>query len=103
MWEARILVLGVAYKPNVADTRESPALRVVELLRDCGADVTVADPHVQSPGDADYAAKAAGSFDLVLVLTNHAEFDYELIHQNAVAILDTRNVYPQGADRVFKL
>lgn len=103
MWEARILALGVAYKPNVADTRESPALRVVEILRDCGADVTVSDPHVFDLGDAEYAAKAAGSFDLVLILTDHAMFDYGLIHDNAVAILDTRNVYPQGADKVFKL
>jgi nucleotide sugar dehydrogenase len=103
MWEARILALGVAYKPNVADTRESPALRVVELLRECGADVTISDPHVYSPEDAEYAAKAAGSFDLVVILTDHSTFDWGVIHDEAVAILDTRNVYPRGADRVFKL
>jgi nucleotide sugar dehydrogenase len=103
LWQARILCLGVAYKPNVADTRESPALEVVRLLREAGADVTVSDPHVYSISDAELAAKAAGSFDLVIVLTDHAVFDWGLIHENAEQILDTRNVYPQGADKVHKL
>ena len=53
--------------------------------------------------DADLAAKAAGSFDLVIMLTDHAVFDWGLVHENAEQILDTRNVYPQGADKVHKL
>jgi UDP-N-acetyl-D-glucosamine dehydrogenase len=103
LWEARVLVLGLAYKPGVADTRESPSLEVVRLLKEAGADVVTADPHVGTQSDADYAAKSAGSFDLVVVATDHSEFDYELIHQNALAILDTRNRYAAGTDRVFKL
>ena len=47
--------------------------------------------------------RLAGSFDLVIVLTDHAVFDWGLIHENAEQILDTRNVYPQGADKVHKL
>ena len=102
-WHSRVLALGVAYKPNVADTRESPAIEVVDQLRALGADVTVSDPHVYNESDAELAAKSAGSFDLVIVLTDHKEFDWGLVHENAVQILDTRNVYPAGADKVHKL
>jgi nucleotide sugar dehydrogenase len=100
--ESKILVLGAAYKPNVADIRESPALRVIELLEDHGASVTKVDPHVYGdmPGDA---AEYADKVDLVVVTTNHAVFPYEEIQRRATAILDTRNVYPQGAEKVFKL
>jgi UDP-N-acetyl-D-glucosamine dehydrogenase len=103
IYKSRVLVLGTAYKPGIADTRESPSVTLVELLREAGADVTVSDPHVYSESDARLAAKSAGSFDIVVVATAHPEFDYDLVLQNAVEILDTRNVYPQGAERVHKL
>ena len=103
LWQSRILVLGAAYKPGVADIRESPAIKYINLLRDAGADVTVADPHVNTPDDVELAWKTAGEHDLVVVATAHPEFDYELIRQNAVAVLDTRSCYPFGADKVHKL
>ena len=103
LWESRIMVLGVAYKPGVADTRESPALDAVRLLRDAGATVQALDPHVNTMDDAELAAKEAGSHDLVIITTNHPEFDYDLIREGAVQILDTRNCYPQGTEKVAKL
>ena len=83
--------------------RESPSAVLIDLLREAGADVTVSDPHVYNESDAELAAKSAGSFDIVVVATAHPEFDWGLIHENAVQILDTRNVYPAGADKVHKL
>jgi nucleotide sugar dehydrogenase len=103
IWNSRIGVLGVAYKPNVADIRESPALVLVERLRETGAEVSVFDPHVNTAEDAELAAKSAGSFDLMIVATDHDDFDYEAIHKGARVILDTRNRYPRGTARVHKL
>jgi UDP-N-acetyl-D-glucosamine dehydrogenase len=100
--EAKVLVLGAAYKPDVADIRESPALRVIELLEDHGASVTKVDPHVFGDMPSD-AAEFADKVDLVIVTTNHTSFPYAEIQRRAVAVLDTRNVYPQGTDKVFKL
>ncbi len=102
-WKAKIMALGMAYKPGVADTRESPAIEVIRQLRDAGADVVALDPHVNSPLDAEFAAKDAGNHDLVVILTNHAEFDYGLIRESAAQVLDTRNCYPQGTPKVHKL
>lgn len=103
IWKSRVAVLGSAYKPNVADIRESPALVVIDRLRANGSEVTVFDPHVHSMEDAVLAAKSADQFDLVIVATDHDAFDYEAIHQNARTILDTRNRYPRGTARVHKL
>jgi UDP-N-acetyl-D-glucosamine dehydrogenase len=100
--DSKILVLGTAYKPDVADVRESPALRVIELLEDHGASVTTIDPHVNGdmPGDA---AEFADKVDLVILTTNHTVFPYAEIQRRAAAVLDTRNVYAHGTDKVFKL
>jgi nucleotide sugar dehydrogenase len=103
MWDARILVLGVAYKPGVADTRESPSLQLIRLLEEAGATVTALDPHVNSHEDADLAWKTAGLHDLVIIATAHPEFDYEMIRESAVEILDSRNCYARGAEKVHKL
>jgi nucleotide sugar dehydrogenase len=100
--DSKVLVLGAAYKPDVADTRESPALRVTELLEDHGASVTTIDPYVYGdmPGDA---AEFAEKVDLVVVATNHSIFPYAEIQRRAAAVLDTRNVYARGTEKVFKL
>lgn len=102
MWNSRILVLGSAYKPNVADTRESPSVVLHDLLRDTGAQVEVLDPHVLSPDDADTAVKTAGDYDIVVIATAHDEFDYAQIRTHARRIFDPRNVYAPG-DKVSKL
>ena len=99
---ARIFALGVAYKRGVGDTRESPALEILGKLRDKGADVSYADPHVPAvtlggtvlkavePTDQELAAA-----DCVLVLTDHPEFDYRRIVEVARLVIDTRNATPR--------
>ena len=95
---AKILALGVAYKRGVADIRESPALEVIDQLRQKGADVSYADPHVPTVAfngtqltsvTADDARIKAS--DCVLILTDHSEFDYQHIANAASLVVDTRN------------
>jgi UDP-N-acetyl-D-glucosamine dehydrogenase len=94
---SRILLLGLAYKKNTGDARESPAVRVVQLLRQMGAEVRVADPHVVEPvhGAPDLTmvmptAEEVRSADAVVLLADHDEFDYDLILGEARYLLDTR-------------
>lgn len=95
---SRILVLGVAYKKNVSDTRESPALDIIGLLRQRGAEVAYADPFVPrlemfhdtlESCDLD---EGVGHFDLVTIITDHDAFPYAEIFQQAKLVFDTRNV-----------
>ena len=95
---AKILILGVAYKSNVGDMREAPALDVIRLLAAKGGDVSFSDPHVSSievagityedVGTADETLAAA---DVAVILTDHKAFDYKSIVANAKRIFDTRN------------
>jgi UDP-N-acetyl-D-glucosamine dehydrogenase len=95
---ASILVLGVAYKRGVGDTRESPAIEVIKLLIKSGAEVRYADPYVPIV-DLDEEALVSvenyddllASMDAVLILTDHKEFDYAVIADKANLIVDTRN------------
>jgi UDP-N-acetyl-D-glucosamine dehydrogenase len=93
-----ILVLGVAYKPNVSDYRESPALEIIEMLHRRGAKVHYSDPYVPTVavGDLllahhDATPEAIRAADCVLVITNHRDFDYEMIAREAMLVVDTRN------------
>jgi UDP-N-acetyl-D-glucosamine dehydrogenase len=109
---SRILVLGVAYKKNVDDLRESPALELMRLLADRGASVTFSDPHVpalrwpvhpQVPTAATaLTAEALSKQDLVLIATDHDAFDYNLVLKNAALIVDTRGRYLEPAPNVVK-
>jgi UDP-N-acetyl-D-glucosamine dehydrogenase len=95
---SKVVVLGVAYKRGVSDIRESPALEIIAKLRDKGAEVAYADPHVPSivvegtllkaVEATDEALQAA---DCVLVLTDHREFDYRRIVEVSSLVVDTRN------------
>jgi UDP-N-acetyl-D-glucosamine dehydrogenase len=97
---SRILVMGVAYKPDVSDVRESPALDVIGLLRDLGARVQYYDPHVP---DLDHEGWQMTSIDdlfaelpemdLVVLITDHSDFDYERVANEARLIFDTRNAF----------
>jgi UDP-N-acetyl-D-glucosamine dehydrogenase len=94
---SRILLLGLAYKKNTGDARESPAVRVVQLLRQMGAEVRVADPHVVEAvhGASDLTmvtltAEELRSADAVVLLADHDAFDYDLIGSEARYVLDTR-------------
>ena len=105
---ARILLLGAAYKPNVGDIRESPALTIIRLLHELGADLTVADPHVAAldlPGEVghldDVAVDDIAGSDLVVILTDHDAFDYDAISAHAPLVLDTRaNLKDLADDRI---
>jgi UDP-N-acetyl-D-glucosamine dehydrogenase len=104
-----ILLLGAAYKPDVSDTRESPALDIWSLLDDLGADLRYHDPHVpelEQFGDVesvDLTDATLESADLVVLTTDHSAFDYDRIVSRAPAILDTRDCTPTSAENVHKL
>ena len=97
---SRILVLGLAYKKNIDDSRESPAVEIMELLQAKGAQIAYSDPHVPSfPKMREYhfdlksealSAKNIASYDCVLITTDHDLFDYELLTEHATLIVDTR-------------
>jgi UDP-N-acetyl-D-glucosamine dehydrogenase len=97
---AKVLVLGVAYKPDVTDMRESPALDVIGLLREKGSQVKYFDPHVaeiahegwemESVSDLKAAVKEA---DIVVLITDHKELDYPTVAKEASLIFDTRNAF----------
>jgi UDP-N-acetyl-D-glucosamine dehydrogenase len=109
---SRVLVLGIAYKKNVDDMRESPAVELMELLVRRGAQVAYSDPHVpvfppmrQHRFDlksVPLTAQSLAGYDLVLLATNHDRFDYELIGKHARLIVDTRGVYLDPAPNVVK-
>ncbi|MCK5499534.1 MAG: UDP-N-acetyl-D-glucosamine dehydrogenase, partial [Gammaproteobacteria bacterium] len=109
---SRILVLGIAYKKNVDDVRESPSMEIMTILRGQGAEVAYSDPHVPKfPGMRRYTfdlqseeltADNLSSYDCVVIGTNHDAFDYELIRQNAQLIVDTRGVYRQPDEKIIK-
>jgi UDP-N-acetyl-D-glucosamine dehydrogenase len=101
---ARILVLGVAYKRGVGDTRESPAHDVIAALRHRHALVTYADPHVPTFHTADLELKrldltedVVREADCVVILTDHPEFDYLMVARAAKLIVDTRQAIPSTA------
>ena len=101
---ARILVLGVAFKPGTSDVRESPALVLIDGLRQLGALVTAVDPHVD-PNVAKLefelvplAADTVGEADLVVIATDHDEFDYELVTRHARRVFDTRARIPTSGN-----
>jgi UDP-N-acetyl-D-glucosamine dehydrogenase len=94
---ARVLALGVAYKRGVGDIRESPALEVLSMLRERGADVAYADPYVPAVDIDGVVLKAVVSSphelaaaDCVVILTDHPDFDYRQIVETAALVIDTR-------------
>jgi UDP-N-acetyl-D-glucosamine dehydrogenase len=96
---SRVLVLGVAYKQDIEDFRESPALRVIEELEKEGAEVVYFDPFVPEyrehgkvrKGELELTAELLESADLVIVTTAHTKVDYSFVQQHAKAIFDTKN------------
>lgn len=112
--DAKILVLGVAYKSGVNDVRESPALDVMGLLIKKGADVSYHDPfvpHIDATGWAGgqtmdcvpYSRDELAKADCVVILTDHKSFDYQEVVSAARLIVDSRNAIKSSAPHVFKL
>lgn len=113
---SRVLVLGVAYKKDADDVRESPALKVIELLLREGADVFYHDPYIPAirhRGQITYemrsvplTSNALQSTDCVVILTDHSKVDYQFVVRNAPVVLDTRNATKHvetGLEKVVKL
>jgi UDP-N-acetyl-D-glucosamine dehydrogenase len=112
---SKIVVLGVAYKPDVNDVRESPALDVIELLRQRGAQVVYHDPHVphihlegEHPiimQSVDYNDSLLQEADCVVIVTHHSSYDWQHITQHSRLVVDTRHVTPAhpGKARIVTL
>lgn len=109
---SKVLVLGIAYKKNVDDVRESPAVAVMELLRDAGAEVAYSDPHVPvfpkmrehkfSLSSVALTPETIVSFDAIVLTTDHAKFDYDMICAHAQVIIDSRGVFRTPADNIVR-
>ncbi|MGH8481849.1 MAG: nucleotide sugar dehydrogenase [Nevskiaceae bacterium] len=109
---ARILVLGVAYKKNVDDLRESPSVELMEQLQQLGARVDYSDPHIPAfprirrgyfnLKSVKITPASLKRYDAVLLATNHDAFDYELIAKHARLLVDTRGVYRKPLKNVVK-
>ncbi len=108
MSTSKILILGVAYKKNIDDLRESPALELMHLLRAGGADIAYSDPYVPEVANGldlesvEISEEGLKSYDLVLLVTNHDAFDYDLIREHAQLIVDTRGVFREASDHIVK-
>jgi len=88
---SRILVLGVSYKADIDDVRESPAAKILHLLRKAGADVEYHDPHVAEFDGLRSVAYAPESYDGVVIVTAHSSIDYEELVERAQLVVDLRN------------
>ena len=110
--QSKILILGIAYKPDVDDARESPALNIFSELHKNGADVDFSDPYFSElPSTRKFNFKKEGveltpsnlsRYDAVILLTNHKKYDYDLIYENARLIVDTRGVYDVDDIKVIR-
>ena len=104
---SKVLVLGVAYKNNIDDYRESPALNVIDILKERGAVTDFYDPWIPKykrngkwhEGIGEINADIIKGYDLILVATAHDAYDYEMIRKNAAAIFDTRNAFKDVEER----
>lgn len=95
---SRVLLLGMAYKPDVTDYRESPGLEVYRLLSSQGAAVDYHDPYVDQVVDheldlrgVELSTESLRAYDCVVIITNHSGFDYQWIAENSTTVVDTRN------------
>ncbi len=105
---SNILALGIAYKRDVDDMRESPSAVVMELLQDWGANVAYSDPNVPvfptmrkhefDLSSLSLTPETIATYDAVILLTDHSDFDYEMIRENAAILVDTRGKYRDDAD-----
>lgn len=110
---SKVLIIGAAYKKDIDDMRESPSLKLIELLREKGADVDYNDPFVPKlPQTRKYnyemesvelTEKNLKSYDLILLSTDHTKYDYKFISENSDLILDTRNAFERAGIKNSKI
>jgi UDP-N-acetyl-D-glucosamine dehydrogenase len=109
---SKILVLGIAYKKNIDDVRESPAVELMELLQNKGAEVYYSDPYIPvfpkmrnyhfNQNSIDINPELLSQIDCVLIATDHDAFDYEVIQANSQLIVDTRGRYRHAYSNIVK-
>ncbi|MCW2927838.1 MAG: lipopolysaccharide biosynthesis protein, partial [Thermoleophilia bacterium] len=116
---AKVVMLGVAYKKDIADYRESSSIKILELLQKRGVDVVYHDPHVPAiegghgveppaaPADAsvELTEELLASADAVMVITDHTDIDWDFVRERSKVVIDYRNVYAgvPRSDQLFKL
>ena len=104
---SRILVLGVAYKPDISDMRESPAVKLIGLLENAGAEVAYHDPHVPEFEENGIAMRSSplepGAYDCVVIVTNHSGIDYDRLVEEAALVVDLRNATGANGKRSNKV
>jgi UDP-N-acetyl-D-glucosamine dehydrogenase len=105
---SKLLVLGVSYKADVPDTRESPALKLIELLRNAGAEVAYHDPHVAELPNHGLSSQPLepAAYDCVTIVTAHSTIDYERLVEDAKLVVDLRNATGRNGNpggKVWKL
>lgn len=109
---SKVLILGVAYKKNVDDMREAPSLHIMEQLERLGAEVDYCDPYVKklTPTRAhsiekiskEFCGEVLASYDVVVLVTDHDEFDSELVISSSGLIVDTRGAIQRGSENVIR-
>jgi UDP-N-acetyl-D-glucosamine dehydrogenase len=109
---SKILILGIAYKKNVDDMRESPSVEIMEMLRDKGAVLAYSDPHVPKfPAMRKHrfdmvseklTSDVLKTYDCVVIATDHDKFDYDLVRLNSQLVVDTRGIYRNSAPNIVK-
>ena len=108
-----ILILGAAYKKDIDDLRESPSLKLMEILQDKGAQVDYSDPYIPvlpkvrkydfNKESVELTKEALSSYDAVLIATAHSSFDYDFIVKNSDLVIDTRNATKSSVDGKDKI
>lgn len=108
---SKILFLGVAYKPNIDDARESPALEIMDIVARKGGDIKYHDPHIPTITTSEglqlnstlLSEEELSNADLIILTTNHSSFNIEFIQQHARLIVDMRNMIISSSNKVYKL
>jgi len=108
---AKVLLLGVAYKKDINDIRESPALEIIKKLEEEGAIVSYYDPYIPdfTTNEKEYKSlkklteEEIKAKELIIITTNHSTVNYEMVVKNAKAVFDTRNAIKDNSENVEKL
>ncbi|EMW6875279.1 nucleotide sugar dehydrogenase [Providencia stuartii] len=109
---SKVLILGIAYKKNVDDMRESPSVELMEIIQEKGATIAYSDPHVPvfpkmrehhfNLSSEEISIDTLSKFDAIILATNHDKFDYPLIKKHSKLLIDTRGIYREPAENIIK-
>jgi len=108
---SKVFFLGVAYKPNIDDERESPAIEIMDTVVHKGGIVSYNDPHIpyitthagHSFASVELSAENLSNADVVVVTTKHSAYDFEMIRNHAQLIVDLQNAYSEGDEKIYRL